>query len=195
MSALYLNSLLESLILTDYTEYLEKVGEAYLARPVVEEQYVSSWMILIAHIEKLFEQIKNSIEFTEDDPYESSVSMIKDYKTTGKMKIFTGASEHPVWTPEQNWRFRAVHDWYGHLLGAKSGGHTFSRRGELNTYNRHAKMAPPKARLALFTEIVGQLGAYYNAGANAEQKVTKLWGFDYDKVGAIDLQEYERNFK
>lgn len=182
----------EKLVLKDYKPYSKMVAEAYEARPAMESQYVSSWKSLISHTEKMFKQIQSkvNIEFVDTDPYKSFEEMKADIEKTGTMKVWTGASDHPVWSPEQNWKFRAVHDYMVHIAG----GHKFTLRGEVGAYNRHAKTVPPDALTALFTEVVGQVCYYETLGKFASQKICKLHGFDYIKVGEVDNEKYKENF-
>jgi hypothetical protein len=184
------------LVLVDYREYAKKVADAYAARPSFESQYVSSWKALAEHCKKIFKQIESKvkIEFVEEDPYTSSQEMLREVKEKKLLRIYTGHSEHPVWTSKENHIFRAVHDWYSHILGSGAGGHAFNLRGEYNSYNRHVKLVPENAKLALFTEIVGQASYKQVKGSFPEQKICKLWGFDYINIGKINDVEYQKNF-
>lgn len=182
------------LVLKKYEDYANKVGEAYMARPDFEGKYVSSWKTLAKHNAKMYKQVltRIGVEFTDKDPYQDFDQMKEDVEETGVLKTYTGHSEHPVWSEEDNWLFRTVHDAVIHLAGK---GHPFTLRGELGAYNRHYKIAPHAARDALFTEIVGQVCAFHYLGEKfAPQKVCKLWGLDYDKVGIIDEIAYKKNF-
>jgi hypothetical protein len=181
------------LVLSNYAPYVPLVGEAYLARPAFEEQYLYSWRALAKHIDVMFRRLQSrvTVEFTERDPYPSYVEMVNDIRENGHMFVYTGHSNHPAFSHEENWRFRAVHDYIAHA----GGDHAFNLRGEMAAYNRHVKLAPPAARLALFTEIVGQVCTFFLTGTFAEQKVCKLFGFDYVNVGAVDKVEYQKNFE
>lgn len=184
---------LGKLVLSNYAPFVPLVGKAYEARPDFEPEYLYSWKALAKHIDTMFRRLQSrvNIEFTEEDPYPSYVEMVQDIRR-GHMFVYTGHSEHPAFSPQENWRFRAVHDYLAHAGGE----HTFSLRGEMAAYNRHVKVAPPTARLALFTEIVGQTCCYFwNDNKFCTQKVCKLWGFDYENVGDVDKVEYERNFE
>jgi hypothetical protein len=190
----------EKLTLINYKPYAKLVSDAYEARPSFESEYVSSWKSLAAHTEKMFKQISTrvDIEFTDDDPYfapgksndQALKDMFHDIEKNHHLGIWKGESKHPVWTPEQNWKFRAVHDYMVHLAG----GHKFNLKGEIGAYNRHVKTIPPEARLALFTEIIGQVSYQEEHGSFGEQKICKLWGFDYVNVGNVDDEEYKKNF-
>lgn len=99
---------------------------------------------------------------------------------------------HPYMSPEQNDRFRAVHDWLAHA----GEGHSFGPTGEENAYRVHASTLSPMAQRALATETRGQ-NSWVNFGPNAhlpakerpfaEQKAA-LWpeGLlgDYDDMSA-----------
>ena len=184
------------LVLKDYTDYAKKVGAAYMARPDYEGEYVSSWEALAKHTEKMYKQTLSRIgvEFQDEDPYENFDQMKKDVEDTGILKVFKDASDHPVWTEEQNWLFRAVHDATIHLAGR---GHPFTLRGELGAYNRHYKIVPHAARDALFTEVVGQVCTFWYRDEKFDfpQKICRLWGFDYNNVGTIDEIAYKKNFE
>jgi len=185
------------LVLKDFTQYAQKVATAYEARPTMEHQYVNSWKVLISNLKNMYKKLQSAFdfEFTEKDPYPSMEQMRKDVKETGKLKIYTGESKHPIWTEEENHIFRAVHDALGHLAGYKKNkGHKFDLRGELGVYNRQIKVVSPKARIALFTELVGQVCTSIVTGKFPVQKVCKLWGFDYVNIGVIDEIEYQNNF-
>jgi len=193
LSTLTGEDITSKLVLKNYDEYVQKVGEAYMARPDYEAQYVPSWKALAKHTEKMYKQTltRMGVEFTDEDPYEDFDQMKADVEETGVLKIYTGGSDHPVWTEEENWLFRTVHDALSHLAG----NHKFTVRGEISSFNRHYKIAPHAARVALFTEIVGQVGAFALTGSfDYPQKVCKLWGFDHDKLGLIHEDEYLKNF-
>ena len=185
---------LGKLVLADYRRtFVPLVAQAYAARPLYQPDVVYSWQALITHIDKMYRQLLSQVTVipTADDPYPGYEEMMTDIRQHGRMKVYTGASEHPVWTPEENVRFRAVHDYIVH----RAGEHNFTLRGELGAYNRHVKIAPPEARIALFTEIVGQTCSYWHNNEQfGEQKVAKLYGFDYVRVGDVDMVEYQKNF-
>lgn len=181
------------LALKNYKPFVPVVGEAYLARPSFEQKYLYSWNALAKHIDTMFGRMQSHVQviFTAHDPYPDFNAMARDIRKNHRMLIYTGGDEHPAWDRAANARFRAVHDYTSHLAGD----HQFTLRGEMSAYNRHVKIAPPAARLALFTEIVGQTCTYFFTGGFGEQKVCKLWGFDYVNVGLVDQAEYRRNFE
>lgn len=92
---------------------------------------------------------------SEDFEYESSKAMIDDIVNNHRLYVFTGGSPNPLMSPEDNIKFRAVHDYFGH----SAHGYAFGPRGELNAWIEHSKMFSPVARQALTTETLGQLCA------------------------------------
>lgn len=194
---MYNTDITAKLVLKNYQPYAKLVSDAYLARPLFEPEYAKSWKVLMQNLKVMYKRLQSQINFemTDKDPYSSMEEMREDVKEKGVLKIYTGESHHPIWTPEENWIFRAVHDALGHLAGYKKGkGHRFDLRGEIGVYNRQLKVVSPQARDALFTELVGQVCAALVTGKFQKQKICKLHGFDYVKVGLVDDVLYQENF-
>ncbi len=171
--------------------YAKLVSEAYLAAPVFEQRAVGSFEALTPFLEKMFKRIQSrvKVEFVDYHPYKTAEEMRNIVKKTGVLKIATIDSEHPVFDEEMNAKFRAIHDYMSHIQAIGSRGTEFNLRGELASYNAHAKTIPRKAIPALFTEVVGQVCTFEVTGKFAEQKVCLLEGFDYYNVGVV--QGYE----
>ena len=66
--------------------------------------------------------------------------------------------------------FRAVHDWYGHILT----GYDFTLEGELAAYHATGELHTPSAKHALFTEVYVQALYFVVFGHFGEQKVTLI---------------------
>jgi hypothetical protein len=180
----------------DWNIWADKVATAYEARPVVEQSMKASYDALITHNNKMFKQIltRLDIEFSDRDPYKSYKQMKREVGETKSMRIFKGGSAgHPFFTEEENHIFRAVHDYLGHIGGKNS----FSLQGELSAYTSQAKTIPPKARKALFCEIVGQICMYFSRGRKFVeiQKSCELYGIDFVNLGVINDELYAKNFK
>jgi hypothetical protein len=175
----------EDITHADFDQYAKAVAKAYAEAPVVEKGTIAVhidgreysgtvyefWDALNESNHRLYKHIlsKYKVEFVDDDPYE-----------TGVLKIYKGGSDHPYLSKEDNWVFRTVHDYYTHIVT-----HTenFDLRGELRAYNTHAKLVPPMALPALFTELVGQVCYNIVNGDFPEQKLAVLRGFDFRHVG------------
>lgn len=184
------------MMLKSYGRYAEAVAYALEARPVRDRSdALRSWKILRDHNEVMFKRLSSwvDVEWTNTEPYTSAEQMRREVEETGKLYINTGFSENLAsgWSKEDNWKFRAVHDYIVHIGGKVD----FSQKGEIKAYNVHAKIAPRRALDALFSEVVGQ-AAYATVRGKfmTPQKAAKLYGFDYIKVGNIDWDEYRKNF-
>lgn len=186
----------EKMMLSNYSKYAEAATEALEARPNKDSPDVlRSWAVLRKHNLLMFKRLSAWVDviWTEEDPYQSQAQMKREVEETGKLYINTGFSRNLLsgWSEEDNWKFRAVHDYVVHIGGNVD----FSQRGEIKAYNVHAKIVPPAALDALFSEVVGQ-AAYATVRGRflPVQKAAKLYGFDYKKVGLIDWLEYRKNF-
>jgi hypothetical protein len=189
----------EKLVLVNYDEYAKLVADAYEAAPEYDEKILPSYRALIDHaVNKLYPQILGKgidVQFVENNPYMDRDQMADDVKSNGVLKISKLFNDHPVFTEEENLKFRAVHDYYTHIVCNQD----FGLKGELKAYNTHARLAPPAALPALFTEVVGQACYAIDRGQVDEngdfvpefgdQKIAELPGFDYREVGKVEGRE------
>ena len=186
----------EKMMLTDYKAYSRKVADAYDARPVRDPAAVASFAALKRHVLHMFKQLLSRIriEFVKEaEPYKNAADMTKRVAAEGVMYVSTLFSENLAsgWSERDNWMMRAVHDYIVHI----GGHHDFSLRGEIGTFNRHAKVAPRAALPALFSEVVGQVAyAIVRGKFPSPQKACVLYGFDYIKVGVVDEEGYALNW-
>lgn len=99
-------------------------------------------------------------EVTSEDPYSSSAEMARDVARK-HIKTFSTASTggHEYFSDDENDKFRAVHDVFGHA----GIGRGFSRHGEEAAFQTHRQMFPPEAHAALASETRGQ-NSYLNYG-------------------------------
>ena len=171
--------------------FARAVADAYEAAPLFDEAAIPSYEALAKSLEKTYKQIlsKVRVEFVEGQPYADEKEMSDAVKKSGVLYISTDFNVHPFFTPEQNLKFRAVHDWYTHIAT----GSEFSQRGEIKSYNAQAKVTPRAALPALFTEVVGQAMYATFHGNFPEQKVAILKGFDYYNVGEGPAAPKKRN--
>lgn len=180
-------ALSERLELADFRDYCRLVADAYEQAPRFDSAAVPHYKAMARDTERFFRllQSKVRVEFVEYDPYPDAEALEQDVTQSGVLKVMTLYSEHPVFTPEENWKFRAVHDWFTHILARQP----FTQRGEIRAYNTHAKMYSREALPALFTEIVGQACYQTTHGRFPGQKVTLLPGFDYQNLGRVTGHE------
>jgi hypothetical protein len=167
-----------------WDKYCQLVAEAYAAAPEYEDVAVDSFKAMIPFVNNMFDKINKrvDIQFIDDHPYETAEELRQDVNQNKVLKISTLDSEHDVFDPETNQKFRAVHDYMTHIQGNTN----FDGRGEIASYNRHIKTVPPAAYPALFTEVVGQACSFIVNGEFPEQKIALLPGFDYENVGVVE---------
>jgi tRNA nucleotidyltransferase/poly(A) polymerase len=99
-------------------------------------------------------------------PYRNSAEMRADVLNNKHLYYFKtseGQAPHELMTPEQNDRFRAVHDFFGHAMN----GNEFGANGEENAWAEHAKMYSPLAQKAMTTETRAQ-NSVVNFGEHGE---------------------------
>lgn len=142
----------------DYT-----AGLGQPQQPGIEHSYNA----MAEHVDRQYDHLTKPIEqggmgythqVTEQDPYDSPQALGKDLQQ-GRISTFASAStgNHEYFTPEQNDKFRAVHDVFGH----GTIGRGFSEHGEEAAFLAHRQMFPPEAHAALASETRGQ-NAYLN---------------------------------
>jgi len=114
-----------------------------------------------------------SVETTPQDPYSSHKEMAEDLRANRRLKVLSteATGPHAYFSNEENDRFRAVHDVFGH--GAAGRG--FSRHGEEAAYLSHQQMFPPEAHAALTSETRGQ-NSYLNTEGSFPEQGSKLIG-------------------
>ena len=193
-----------------WDKYIKLVAQAYMEAPEFEQSEVwrweslknsnyTWWRRLLSKVEVIFvssnDQYKDgpgrlnifdkeyTIQYLEGgQPYSTQEEMKKDYVENNRLYVSSDYSEHPVLTFIDNIVFRTVHDFIVHILADVD----FTGLGEIKAYNAHAKLLPPDARPAAFTEVVGQAACFLTHGEFPVQKITTIPGFDYLEVGKVD---------
>ena len=153
--------------------------------PMEQPGAKASYEALGEWVNKFFERVVGvvDIEFVDYHPYKSSKQMIKQVQEDGVLLVSTADAEHPIFDAETNAKFRAVHDFGGHIQRKVP----FSYGGEIKAYNAHVKMVPPAAVPALFSEVIGQISCFYlNNKKNCPQKMVVLDQFDFFNIGEVN---------
>jgi len=104
-------------------------------------------------------------EVTREDPYPEAAQMAEDVRHGRIRTLATSATSqagqenetHQALSPEENDKFRAVHDVFGHAATGRG----FSRHGEEAAYLSHVQMFSPAARRAATSELRAQ-NSYLN---------------------------------
>jgi hypothetical protein len=166
----------------DYTkivanrERASKIADLYENLPKMDRDAVDEYEALASEVEEQFDYMTKTlgvkVEFVASDPYKTSKEMFEDV-SKGSLKVLSTASTgaHPLFSDEQNDKFRAVHDYFGHAATGRG----FGQDGEESAWVHHSQMFTEKARGALTTETRGQNSFFNNRGKQfADQKVALL---------------------
>lgn len=160
-----------------------RIADAYDELPVDDVKAHEAYDQLAAELDEQFDYLTKElgvdIEFVDGDPYESSFEMMDDIENNNRLKVFrTSSTEpHPYLSNEQNDKFRAVHDYFGHAATGRG----FAQDGEEAAWVSHSLMFSEKARSALTTETRGQ-NSWYN---------TRKQGFAKQKVALLPKEFWE----
>ena len=167
-----------------WDKYCELVAQAYMAAPSYEAGAVPHFEAMTPFVEKMFKRIEGvvDVQFVEEHPYTSAEQLKQDVEQNGVLRISTLDTEHDIFDPQTNAKFRAVHDFMSHIQRNTK----FDAKGEIASYNAHLQTMPPKSHPALFTEVVGQACTAIVTGAFPEQKIALLPWFDYYNVGQVE---------
>jgi len=190
--------------------YAVTIAEAYDALPVFDPAALPAWEALIASDDHFAKQILGNIkvEFIPQDPtfstlYKNLNDMLNDVTVNKHLSVFKTPEDtkHSGMTVDQNNTFRMVHDvlghlgvnsdtFYAHLLKQDAGtpykplwGGSFTVKGEMNAYLKHAAIAPTAAIPALFTEVVGQICTFFTTGDYTINKTAIMDEVDFKHVG------------
>jgi hypothetical protein len=139
-------------------------------------QLHQSYAALHEHVDRQYEHMTTKMgishEIVADDPYNNPRELRADVSKNRRIRTLatgsTGGTEQM--SPEQNDKFRAVHDMFGHVAI----GRDFTRHGEEAAAQHHAAMFPPEAHAALFSETRAQNSALIRSGQFPENKGYEL---------------------
>jgi len=99
-------------------------------------------------------------------PYLDSADMMEDVRKNHHLWVYTGGAPHALLSNEDNLKFRAVHDLFGHAAQ----GFSFGPIGEENAWLEHSKILSPLARAAFTTETRGS-NSWFNCGPHSHLPV------------------------
>jgi hypothetical protein len=134
-----------------------------------------------------------NVQSVDHDPYENVHAMVHDVANNRRLKVMgthvTGG--HPFFSNEENDKFRAVHDFFGHAAT----GRDFSRHGEQAAFLAHARMFSHHALPAMASETKGQNTSLILNGEFGPQKIAVLpkehWNFQNYQEKADRRQRQE----
>lgn len=168
-----------------------RIASDYMAAPKYDKAAEPSYRALAEETSRQFDFMTKprskggmgmDVEVTKHDPYTKPsgapdpAGMMRDVQEHNRIKVLSTETTggHPFLTNEQNDKFRAVHDVFGH----SATGRAFDPHGEEAAFRSHYAMFSPAARPAMATETRAQNSANNYAGLPAgsfvEQKVVTL---------------------
>jgi hypothetical protein len=152
-----------------------------------------SYQALIKEINQQFEHLPIKVEpWTKEGqpfPYQNSREMMRDVIDNHHMWVFYGGDDHPLLSREENYKFRAIHDYFTHAAH----GFEFGPRGEENAWMAHKQMFSPAAIPALTNETRGQ-NSWVNFGPHSQHNREHPEENIYAKQKAYLLpEEYTRH--
>jgi len=139
-------------------EAIEAIGKDYVENQTCHRRkrdIRSKYQTIAAVVTELFDQIPVPVVFQENDPYDDYQHMAETVGKEQQLRVYSGHADHPVMSDETNLKFRAVHDWFGHLKYDVD----FTTVGEYHKWLNMCADFPQDTHGVLFAEVVGQLGA------------------------------------
>jgi hypothetical protein len=172
-----------------YPEVLEQAG-AKNYDDLLEKAYRQLAIETDAQFKTL--PLKMSYHKAGEGNYGNSKELLEDIYGNRHMYVFQGGDKHdflnrvdPVTGLNENEKFRAVHDAFGHALV----GNQFGPKGEEMAWQLHQQMYSPLARLAMTAETRGQNSVVNYSPLNAELKKTLA---RYDQIAANALRSGDK---
>lgn len=155
---------------------VRQVGRAYDALPDFDPSAVPHYEAMRREVNDQYDHMTNNlgiqVQPVDHDPYPDVQHMMNDINNNKRLQVLgthvTGG--HPIFSNEDNDKFRAVHDFFGHAATGRS----FDRHGEQAAFLAHSKMFSPQARPALHAETQGQNSSLILNGHFGPQKVAVM---------------------
>jgi hypothetical protein len=168
-----------------------RMAADYQAAPHFDPAAVPHYKAMREEVDRQFDFMTRSqkhggmgmeVEITAHDPYTKAngapdpAAMIHDVVVNRRIRALSTKTTggHPFFTDEQNDKFRAIHDVFGHAAAGRG----FDAHGEEAAFRSHYSMFTPAARPAMAAETRGQNSVNNYGGLAkgefAEQKVVAL---------------------
>jgi hypothetical protein len=154
-----------------------------------DELVAASYRQMAKETNEQFKRLPISLSYHRagEGNYRNSKQMLQDVYGNKHLYVFQGGDEHPYLKavdPEtglnENEKFRAVHDFFGHAIH----GNEFGPKGEETAWAAHSQMYSPLAQLAMSAETRGQNSTVNYTPLNAALKRT---------INELNMQRYEAN--
>ncbi len=154
-----------------------------------DELLAASYRQLAKETDEQFKRLPINLSYHRagEGNYRNSKQMLQDVYGNKHLYVFQGGDEHPylkdvdpITGLNENEKFRAVHDFFGHAVH----GNEFGPKGEEIAWAAHSQMYSPLAQLAMSAETRGQNSTVNYTPLNAALKRT---------INELNMQRYEAN--
>lgn len=155
---------------------VQAVGKHYDSLPSLDKSSLPSFQAMRDEVGKQHDFMTNRLgvrtQTVDHDPYKDVHEMVDDVNRNKTLKVMGTAvtGGHPYFSDDDNDKFRAVHDFFGHAATGRS----FDRHGEQAAYLAHSQMFSPHALGALTSETAGQNSSLILNGQFGPQKVAAM---------------------
>lgn len=183
--------------ITQSADRIRQLGHAYDSLPNHDPQAVPHYEAMRHEVNNQYDHLTKrmgiNVQSVDHDPYRNAHEMIHDLHNNKRLQVMKTSltGHHPYFSDEDNDKFRAVHDAFGHA----GTGRDFDRHGEEAAFHAHARMFSPEARGALATETRGQNGSLIKNGQFGPQKIALLprhfWTPEGIKREAVHVLSYD----
>ena len=158
------------------TDNLREIGRAYDRLPTRDESAIPHFEAMRREIANQHDHMTNAMgiktEVVDHDPYPTVHHMVQDVVNNKRIKVLSTkvTGGHDFLSDEDNDKFRAVHDVFGHAATGRG----FDAHGEEAAWLAHSRMFTPHARGAMSSETRGQNSALHINGTFQAQKTALL---------------------
>lgn len=170
---------------------IRAIGREFDKLPVHQDHAIPHFEAMRDEVNHQYHHLTNrmgiKVESVDHDPYRNVHEMVHDVATNKRLKVLgthvTGP--HNLFSNEENDKFRAVHDAFGHAATGRG----FDAHGEEAAFAAHSNMFTHHALPAMVSETRGQNAYLHLNGDFPEQKIAVLpkhmWSM------ATDLSKYK----
>lgn len=178
---------------------IRDIGRTYDALPEFDRHALPSFDAMKHEVNSQYHHLTNTmginVQPVDHDPYTNVHEMHHDLLNNKRLKVLKTAvtGEHPFFSNDENDRFRAVHDAFGHAATGRG----FDAHGEEAAWMAHSRMFTKHALPALTSETRGQNASLHLNGDFGPQRIAllpqHLWIPPHTAAKtAADWHEYRR---
>lgn len=172
------------------------LGRAYDKLPEFDRKAVPHFEAMRDEVAQQYHHLTHNmgvkVHVTDHDPYKNIHELAHDVRNNHRLQVMgthvTGG--HPFFSNDENDKFRAVHDMFGHLATGRG----FDRHGEEAAYQAHSRMFSEHARGAMASETRGQNGSLISNGHFGPQRIAllphRLWHPGLAHEAKVDWEEF-----